>query len=105
MLRKMPDGAISRAAMIRGVDPRVTPATGLRLSACERVLARLPFTREEANGIQRIAGARANVVTDFSANRDFIMGPALENYQFVHLATHALVNVDRAPPAICGSAS
>src|SRR5207245_2631640 len=35
MLRKIPDGAISRAAMIRGVDPRVTAQGASSRPACE----------------------------------------------------------------------
>src|ERR1700736_5830411 len=35
MLRKMPDGAMSSAAMIRGVDPRVTAQGASSRPACE----------------------------------------------------------------------
>jgi CHAT domain-containing protein/tetratricopeptide (TPR) repeat protein len=64
-------------------------------------LARLPFTRQEADRIYAIAKASGSVeALDFQANCDFAMGPELVNYRIVHFATHGFL--DDATPAWSG---
>jgi len=60
-------------------------------------LARLPFSRREADEIYGLTkGADALEVLDFRANRDFAMGPELVDYRIVHFATHTFLD-DSAP--------
>jgi CHAT domain-containing protein/tetratricopeptide (TPR) repeat protein len=61
-----------------------------------RGLARLPFTRDEANAIAAIAGpARTLRATDFDARRATVLGGGLEDYRIVHFATHGLIDAER----------
>lgn len=59
-------------------------------------LARLPFSRAEANAIGALAGTR-NILraTDFDASRRRVLGDALEHYRLVHFATHGLIDAER----------
>lgn len=64
-------------------------------------LARLPFTRREAESIASLvprAGAR--VAMGFEASRDTALGPALADYRIVHFATHG--HVDGSDPRLSG---
>ncbi len=59
-------------------------------------LARLPFSRDEANAIGLLAGRdRTLRATDFQASRAAVLGSALENYRIVHFATHGLIDAER----------
>ena len=56
-------------------------------------IARLPFTRFEAEGITTVAGAGNSLkATDFRANRETATSPELAQYRFVHFATHGILN-------------
>jgi CHAT domain-containing protein/tetratricopeptide (TPR) repeat protein len=58
-------------------------------------IARLPFTRFEANGI--FASARVDqglLATDFRASRATATGGALAQYRYLHFATHAILNTE-----------
>lgn len=67
------------------------------------VLPRLPFTREEANAIAKMAGVNERrVELDFGANRVTATSPALAQYRIVHFATHGFLN--SAHPNLSGLA-
>jgi CHAT domain-containing protein len=56
-------------------------------------LQRLIFSRREADGITRLAGARASFkALDFAANRATALGSNLTQYRIIHFATHGLLN-------------
>src|SRR6202044_3115470 len=64
-------------------------------------LARLPFTRREADQIYGLAKpAEALEALDFRANRDIAIGLELTAYRIVHFATHGFL--DDANPAWSG---
>ena len=57
------------------------------------VLARLPFTRREANSLlELVPVARRKAALDFEANRQTALADDLRRYRIVHFATHGLVN-------------
>jgi CHAT domain-containing protein/Tfp pilus assembly protein PilF len=59
-------------------------------------LARLPFTRDEAEAILSAAPPGANLkALDFTANRGTVTGAELERYRIVHLATHGVLDTER----------
>ena len=73
------------------------PAAGdVTRSAAESGLAhlqRLPYTRQEADAILRLAGPSGSFkAVDFEASRQTVMSPALGTYRIVHFATHGLLN-------------
>jgi CHAT domain-containing protein len=55
-------------------------------------LRRLPFTREEAQGIRSVADRSSWIALDFAANRKAALEAQWSRYSIVHFATHALVN-------------
>jgi CHAT domain-containing protein/tetratricopeptide (TPR) repeat protein len=56
-------------------------------------LARLRFSRQEADEIVRLAGEKRNLkAVDFAANRSTATDARLGDYQIVHFATHGLIN-------------
>lgn len=56
-------------------------------------LARLRFSRQEADEIARLAGETRNLkAVDFAANRSTATDARLGDYQIVHFATHGLIN-------------
>ncbi len=56
-------------------------------------LARLPFTRREAESILAFAPASASLkALDFEANRDVALSGELSKYRYVHFATHGFLN-------------
>ena len=56
-------------------------------------LARLRFSRQEADEITRLAGETRNLkAVDFAANRSTATDARLGDYQIVHFATHGLIN-------------
>lgn len=66
-------------------------------------LPRLPFTRNEANAIAKMAGVNERrVELDFNANRQTATSPALAQYRVVHFATHGILN--SAHPNLSGLA-
>jgi len=56
-------------------------------------LPRLPFTRREASAILSLVPVRDRMeALDFDASRATATSPDLSQYQFVHFATHGLIN-------------
>ena len=59
-------------------------------------LARLPFSRDEANAIALLAGRAGTLkATDFRANRGTALERTLEDYRIVHFATHGWIDDER----------
>jgi CHAT domain-containing protein len=72
-----PGGAVTRSARDLGV----------------RSLARLPFSRREAQAILALAGPRQGFsVMDSAANLELVTSGRLEGFRIVHFATHALIH-------------
>jgi CHAT domain-containing protein len=56
-------------------------------------LARLPFTRKEAQAILALAPEREQLAAlDFAASQSAVFKPELAQYRYVHIATHGLLN-------------
>ena len=82
-------------------DERMKPSTfsdDVRLSTAsiqmEGVpLTRLPFTRREAQSILNLVPEDKSLkALDFQASRELILSPEIQNYKYVHLATHGFLN-------------
>jgi CHAT domain-containing protein/tetratricopeptide (TPR) repeat protein len=59
-------------------------------------LARLPFTRQEAEAILSLArDGKSLKALDFNASRAMATSPELAEFRFVHFATHGLINSRR----------
>jgi CHAT domain-containing protein len=56
-------------------------------------IIRLPGSRQEAQGIQEILKPDVLVALDFNANRENILHGALEQFRYVHFATHGIIDV------------
>jgi CHAT domain-containing protein len=92
--------AATRGMTDAGVEQDLSYET---LRAVERMdeargsgLARLPFSRAEANAIEALAGTRDILrATDFDASRPRVLSTALEDYRLVHFATHGLIDAER----------
>ena len=72
-------------------------AATVNTSATARI-PRLPATRKETTRIAAIlkqAGTQAEVLLDLQANEAELTKRKLEQYRFLHLATHGLLNADR----------
>jgi CHAT domain-containing protein len=88
-------------------DPRVEPA-GARPARADTArlgtpahLKRLPFSREEADSIAKLAGPEgAFAATDFAANRAAATGTAITRYRRLHFAAHAVI--DTQAPRLSG---
>jgi len=90
-------------------DPRLTrepaapPRATLRAGDPALSLPRLPFSREEAAAILRLAPpGRRFAALDFAASRDTVLGGVLSGYRLLHFATHAVI--DPQHPALSGIA-
>src|SRR5204863_5294886 len=60
------------------------------------VIQRLPFTRQEANQLMALAPAGSSFkAVDFQASRATVLDPALDQYRYVHFATHGLLDSER----------
>ncbi len=60
-------------------------------------IARLPFTRSEAEQILAVAPAASSMkALDFRANRTVATSGELSNYRYVHFATHGYLDTTRA---------
>jgi CHAT domain-containing protein len=60
-------------------------------------IARLPFTRREADQILAVARAGSNLkALDFRANRAIATSGELSKYRYVHFATHGYLDTARA---------
>src|SRR5262249_12942320 len=59
-------------------------------------LARLPFTRAEAQAILNVASkGRVLGAFDFDADRELFMSNRLAQYRILHIATHAVIDPER----------
>jgi CHAT domain-containing protein len=59
-------------------------------------MARLPFSREEADAIAALTGPRGALkAVDFAASRSTVVGGGLSGYRIVHMATHGMVDSER----------
>ncbi len=64
-------------------------------------VVRLPFSRDEADAITRLAGQKdALRAIDFDASRANALEGSLEDYRIVHFATHGLI--DSEQPELSG---
>ncbi|CAN5796701.1 tetratricopeptide repeat protein [soil metagenome] len=71
---------------------RATLAVGV-LRDSRQLIARLPFTRREAEAILAVAPAGEGMkALDFRANRETATSAELAQYRIVHFATHGLLN-------------
>ncbi len=67
----------------------------------ELALDRVPFTRQEAQAILRLAPRNERFAAfDFSANRAAATNPKLGHYRMIHFATHGFLNT--AHPGLSG---
>jgi CHAT domain-containing protein/tetratricopeptide (TPR) repeat protein len=59
-------------------------------------IARLPYTRQEAEQILAVAPAASNLrALDFKASLSTALGGELHKYRYVHFATHGYIDSDR----------
>lgn len=64
-------------------------------------LARLRYTREEANALLALASSTSALgALDFDATQEAALNPALSQYRYVHFATHGLL--DNLHPELSG---
>lgn len=74
--------------------PTAAPAGQIAAGTASLIgLERLPFTRQEAEAILRLAPPQSRFAAlDFAANRSTAISKDLSQYQIVHFATHGVVN-------------
>lgn len=66
------------------------------LAAGSLAIARLPFTRQEAEQILALVPKAENFkAIDFAATRAAALNPALSQYRYLHFATHGLIDSER----------
>jgi CHAT domain-containing protein len=90
------------SSLAKGKRPATSPATSQSLAELERGIRedgrglrfpRLPFSREEAEAISRLAPPTdTSKSLDFRASREAAINSSLADYQYIHLATHGLLN-------------
>jgi CHAT domain-containing protein/tetratricopeptide (TPR) repeat protein len=107
--RRPPPGTIAVVAdpVFGATDPRVAlrpPVSRVmagRRSHPVAELARLPFSRAEAEAILSVAPPRGRLAAfDFAASRETVASGRLARYRIVHFATHAVLNTEN--PALSG---
>lgn len=60
------------------------------------VIRRLPFSRQEANGLMALTPRNLSFrATDFQASRSTVLSGELAQYRYVHFATHGLLDTER----------
>jgi CHAT domain-containing protein len=83
---KPDDGHLESEVLRSAVESGATEEGGSRI-------ARLPFTREEAEAILKLAPREGRkAALDFEASRTTATSPELGQYRFVHFATHGFLN-------------
>ncbi|MEJ7625128.1 MAG: CHAT domain-containing tetratricopeptide repeat protein [Pyrinomonadaceae bacterium] len=86
-------GRDTRVAMRRGQHSQL-PAVLTENSRMN--LARLPFSRREAEGIASLIPAQDVLAAfDFAASRDAVLAADLANYRILHFATHGWLDAER----------
>ena len=81
-------------------DPRVKRRIA---SGGTHHLNRLVFSRREAKAIEKLVPAdERKVALDFRADKAMLAGPAMANYKIIHIASHAVVDLQR--PELSGIA-
>jgi len=84
----------------RGADAELSELTRsirtMNFSDARAGFTRLPFSRQEAEGIITLAPRGTGLkATDFSASRALAMSGQLSQYRILHFATHGLLNSER----------
>ncbi len=60
------------------------------------VIRRLPFTRQEADGLMALVPKNVSFrASDFQASRSNVLSGELAQYRYVHFATHGLLDTER----------
>jgi len=81
------------ASETRGLEHIADPAAD---KAGKMIIRRLPFTRQESDGLLALAPKRSTFsAVDFNANRTTVLGGGLSEYRYVHFATHGLLDTER----------
>jgi len=83
----------SATADTRGLEhiAEVTDVKGGKL-----VIRRLPFTRQESDGLLALAPKTSTFsAVDFNANRTTVLAGGLSQYRYVHFATHGFLDTER----------
>jgi len=65
-------------------------------SARRLVIRRLPFTRQEADGLMALTPSVSFRATDFQASRSNVLSGELAQYRYVHFVTHGVMDSERA---------
>jgi CHAT domain-containing protein len=96
--------AVFADPILTAADPRMraapvalaaaaAPDTLLQRSSVGLALGRLPATSYEAQALAALVPADQRfIASGFEANRDAVLGAALDQYRYVHFATHGLVD-------------
>ena len=88
-------GSAEPAAQVATRSLEHTPAAAT--AGGQLSIARLPFTRTEADQILAVARAGSNLkALDFRANRAIATSGELSKYRYVHFATHGYLDTARA---------
>ncbi len=93
---KSPADAQSQTSTLRGGSLADGPDSAERL-------ARLPFTRKEAEAISALTPeSQRKIAFGFAANRALAISPEMANFRYLHFATHGLL--DSEHPELSGLA-
>lgn len=84
--------AIFANPIFNQADPRLRGINGSRDD--RPFLAALPQTQKEAQAIAQFAGQDALVATGFEANRQLAKSEQLQDYRYLHFATHAEIDAE-----------
>jgi CHAT domain-containing protein len=93
---RMKKGAEEAASQVSTRTLEHVPANA-KVNGGALSIARLPFTRWEADQILAVARSGSNLkAVDFRANRAIATGGELSKYRYVHFATHGYLDTTRA---------
>jgi CHAT domain-containing protein len=93
MNNKMPAEAIAAQVKARDEWAQLRGATMDSDPDSASALARLPFTRREAESIHvLVPESERRVALGFEASRALAVSPELGQYRYIHFATHGLLN-------------